>query len=262
MQTATTTPLRRDRRRSSRSDRAAGSAAQNAAVLSWSITFFVIICAARGASALDESWKNLGHTIRESNYTVATRDGRCVTGRVGSFDQDSLTIGFSRLDREDVIRVGDGSSVDDHDPIYSGRSSWSDLQHAAPNQYERIRLDLKNGGSRTCHAFSATGDQAACDGTQVEKAEVSRGYYVRLAPATDWEHHAMRENVPLLAPRTWFNFAFFPRISVLLYDAASAEENAKIECRTEPVTSPASGRCISPTDPKLAKVCAPDPQSR
>jgi hypothetical protein len=127
-----------------------------------------------------------------------------------------------------------------HDPIYSGRSSWFDLQHAEPNKYEHIRLEFKSRLTRNCHTFSASGDQATCDGTQIGKSEVARGYYVRLAPASEWEHHVVRENVPLLAPRLWFNLALFPRITVLLYDAALPEENFKVECRVEGVQPPDS----------------------
>ena len=216
--------------------------------------------AARGESELDKSWSNLGHTIKESSYSAAIRDGRCLTGRIDSFDNDSVTIGRRRIERKDVVRIGDGSSLEDHDLIFSGRSSWSDLQRAEPNKYEHIRIDLRNGGSQNCRAFSAKDDQATCDGVQAEKAEVARGYYVRLAQATEWEHHVMRENVPFLAPRTWFNLAFFPRIAVLLYNAASAEESTKIECPIE--APPADVQCTSPGNPNLPKICVQGPQKR
>jgi hypothetical protein len=183
-----------------------------------------------GASESDKSWKNLSHTIRKADYTVATRDGRRVTGHVESFDQSSVTIKSVRLDRKDVVRVGEGTDTADHDPIYSGRSSWSDLQHAEPNKYEHIRLDLKNRVTRDCHTFGAALEQATCDGTQIGKLEVARGYYVKLAPATEWEHHAAREDVTFLAPRTWFDLTLFSRITVLLYDAVLPEEDFKIKC--------------------------------
>lgn len=198
-----------------------------------------VACATNGASESDESWKNLGRTIKESDYTVATRDGHCVTGHVESFDEKSVTIKSVRLDRKDVIRVGDGTGTADHDPIYSGRSSWADLQHAEPNKYEHIRLHFKSGVTRNYHTFSASVEQATCDGAPTGKLEVARGYYVRLAPTSEWEHHVLRENISLLAPRLWFNLAFFPRITVLLYDAALPEENFKVACvLTAPTVSP------------------------
>ncbi len=194
---------------------------------------FLLACAANGASESDKSWKNLSYTIKESAYTVATRDGRCVTAPIESFDENSVTVKSLRIDRKDVVRIGDGASLADHDPIYSGRSSWADLQHAAPNKYEHIRLDLNSRATRNCHAFSSTEEHATCDGIQIRKLEVARGYYVRLAPASEWEHHVVRENVAFLAPRTWFNFALFPRIAILLYDAALPEENFKVGCRLQ-----------------------------
>lgn len=197
---------------------------------------FLLACSVQGASESDKSWKNLGHTIKESVYTVATRDGRCVTGPIESFDEKSITVKSVRIDRKDVVRVGDEDSAADHDPIYSGRSSWSDVQYAEPNKYEHIRLDLNSRVTRNCRDFSATDDNATCDGIQIGKLEVARGYYVRFAPASQWEHHVAREGVPFLAPRTWFNYVLFPRITVLLYDAALPEENFRVECKVPAAT--------------------------
>jgi len=194
-------------------------------------TLLLLACLAKAESASDESWKNLRHTVKESTYTVAMRDGRCVIGHVESVDNTYITVGSFKLDRQDVLRIGDGTSVADHDPIYSGRSSWVDLQRSEPNKYERIQLELKKSATLSCRNFSANEEEATCDGSRIGKAEVARGYYVRLAPATEWEHHVVRENVPILAPRTWFDFALFPRIKVLLYDQALAQENAKVECK-------------------------------
>jgi len=187
---------------------------------------------AKAESASNKSWKNLGHTIRESSYTAAMRDGRCLTGRIESFNDNVLIIGSSKLGRKDVVRVGDGTSIADHDPIYSGRSSWSDLQHSEPNRLERIQLHLKNGATRKCRNFRAPGggEEATCDGLRIGKSEVSRGYYIRLAPATEWEHYVAREDVLFLAARAWFGYALFPRIKVLLYDATLPEESVKVVC--------------------------------
>lgn len=189
-----------------------------------------LACLLEAESASDKSWKNLGHTIKDSSYTAVMRSGRCVTGHVESFDDNTVTISSSPLDRKDIVRVVDGRSVTDHDPIYSGRSSWSDLEQSRPNKYEHIELEMKNHTTRNCRKFSGTGDEASCDGSPVTKSEVSRGFYVRLAPATEWEHYAVQESVPLFAPRTWFNYAFFPRIKVLLYEEGVPEENVKVAC--------------------------------
>jgi hypothetical protein len=191
----------------------------------------LLTCLAKAESALDRSWRNLGHTIKESSYTVAMRDGRCLTGHIESFDGKYVTVGSSKLERKDVARIGDGTSVADHDPIYSGRSSWSDLRQSEPNEFERIELELKNNVTRKCRSFSASEDEATCDGSRIKKSEVVRGYYIRLAPATEWEHHAAHEGVTFLAPRTWFNHALFPRIKVLLYDEALPDESVKVACQ-------------------------------
>jgi len=188
---------------------------------------------AKAQSAADKSWNNLDHTIKQSSYTVAMRDGRCITGHIQSFDDKYVTLDSLKLDRKNIVRVGDGASVADHDPIYSGRSSWADLQQSEPNKYELVELELKDHSTRKCRKFSATEDEATCGDSRIEKSEVVRGYYVRLAPATEWEHHAVRENVSILAPRTWFDYALFPRIKVLLYDEAVPQENVKISCKAQ-----------------------------
>jgi hypothetical protein len=188
-------------------------------------------CLAKSESASDKSWKNLGHTIKQSSYTVAMRDGRCITGHIESLDDQYVTVNSLKLDRKGIVRVGDGTSLSDHDPIYSGRSSWSDLLQSEPNKYEFVELEMKDRSTRKCRKFSAAEDEAACDGSRISKSEVTRGYYVRLAPATEWEHHAARENVTILAPRTWFDYALFPKIKVLLYDEALPQENVKVSCK-------------------------------
>jgi hypothetical protein len=197
------------------------------------VALLLFACLAKLASASEESWKNLGHTIAESTYTVAMRDGRCVTGHVKSFDDQHVTVGSFKLDRNDVVRVSDGPDVAAHDSIYSGRSSWSDLQRSEPNKYEHIQLELKNGATRKCSNFSATEAEATCDGSRIEKPRVARGYYIRLAPASEWEHYVARENVTFLAPRTWFDLALFPRIKVPLYDEALPQEDSKVECKVQ-----------------------------
>ena len=188
-------------------------------------------CLAKSESASDESWKNLRHTIKQSSYTVAMRDGRCITGRIESLDDKYLTVNSLKLDRESIVRVGDEETLSDHNPVYSGRSSWSDLRQSEPNEYEFVELELKDHSTRKCRKFSAAEEEATCDGSRISKSEVSRGYYVRLAPATEWEQHSAHENVTILAPRTWFHYALFPRIKVPLYDQALSQENAKVGCK-------------------------------
>jgi hypothetical protein len=178
----------------------------------------LLTCLAKAESASDKSWKNLGHAIKQSSCTVAMRDGRCATGHIESFDDKYVTVDSFRLDRKDIVRVGDGTGITDHDPIYSGRSSWSDLQRSEPNKYEPIQLELKNHITRNCGNFSATEEEATCDGSRIGKAEVARGYYIRLAPASEWEHHVARENVTFLAPRMWF-------------DETLPQENVKLACK-------------------------------
>jgi hypothetical protein len=90
---------------------------------------------------------------------------------------------------------------------------------------------LKSHVTRKCRSFTARDEEAICDGARIGKSEVTRGYYVRLAPASEWEHHVAHENVTLLAPRSWFDYALFPRIKVLLYDDALPQENVKITCQ-------------------------------
>lgn len=184
-----------------------------------------------GEALVEKTWKNLGHTNRESIYTAETRDGHCITGRIESIDDRSITISQIKIDRNDVIRVSDGTPVTGRDPIYNAVSSWRELAGSEPNQYEHIELKLKDGSTRNCRKFYSGVDSAACDGGQIAKTEVELGYYVRLAPATEREHYLSREGVLLLDPRSWFNFAFYPRIKVLLYDASVPEQHLNIGCK-------------------------------
>ncbi len=90
---------------------------------------------------------------------------------------------------------------------------------------------MKNDVIRKCRSFSATEEEALCDGSRIGKPEVARGYYIRLEPASEREHYVAHENVTLLAPRAWFDYALFPRIKVLLYDWTLPEESVKVACK-------------------------------
>jgi hypothetical protein len=86
----------------------------------------ILVSLAKAQSPSDRSWKNLSHTFKEASYTVAMRDGRCVTGHIASFDDRYVTVGSSELDRKDVVRIADETSVGEvHGPIYSTASPTS-----------------------------------------------------------------------------------------------------------------------------------------
>jgi small nuclear ribonucleoprotein (snRNP)-like protein len=190
----------------------------------------ILVFSAKAQSISDTSWRNLDHTLNRASVTVARRDGRCLTGKIESFDDKSIVIDNSTVERKDILRVADGISLDAHDSIYSGRSSWWDLRQSRPSHHEHIELGLRNDLTQSCQSIIATEEDAACDGRRIAKSDVVRGYYVRLAPATEWERHLGQENVAYLSPRSWFGYAFFPRIKVLLYDATIAQDNTKIAC--------------------------------
>ena len=63
------------------------------------VALLLTTCLAQAESALDQSWKSPGRTIKGSDYTVAMRDGRCVTGPIRSFDDRYVTVGASKLQR-------------------------------------------------------------------------------------------------------------------------------------------------------------------
>ncbi len=182
----------------------------NRTMFARTVALFLLACSARATSASDESWKNLSYTNKESRYSVALRDGRCVSGLINLYDDRSITLESIRLDRKNVLRVGDGSQLTDHDPIYSGRSSWSDLQASEPNKYEYIATRSETRGDPEVPQVQRDRRGSNVRWLASYKTRSGSRLLFRLAPASEWEQYAARESVPLLAPRTWFNLAFFP----------------------------------------------------
>lgn len=95
-----------------------------------------------------EAWWVLDRITHKRDYTIETRDHKCVTGVITKVTADRLTAkvyswsssGLAHVDRvsfprADVLRVASGRIL-----YYSGRSSWSDV--SSPRLYGRERLEL------------------------------------------------------------------------------------------------------------------------
>jgi hypothetical protein len=110
----------------------------------------------------DASWMNLGHIDRGNTYSVILRNGPCLRGTIRSVNPDMLSLDVpnptskNRADvvaaprlvtvaRLDALQVKDG--LHQFDILYSGRSSWRDVQAAPSHSREYLSITLKSGES-------------------------------------------------------------------------------------------------------------------
>ncbi len=195
--------------------------------------------AASGAQP-DGAWGNLSSVTWRRSYTVLLRDGKRTYGRIVSVSADSVTLRppDSKAQtviqkRSDVLRISDGNQPSDL--IYSGRSSWADIQAIPPLHAEHL-LAVTKSGQRFAGKAGAISDAAiTLDGRTIPKADVSQIYYVRVKPASDSAEYAAQEAFAL-DPEIWPYLLGIPKMLVLLYDSSALEENTPI--RREPPVRP------------------------
>ena len=202
----------------------------------------------------EDGWKNLTKVRHDRGYTVLTRNGSCISGSIAEANDAILKIetvltngrgiplgkvALTAIKRPDVLRVSDNSDVLPHDAVYSGRSSWVDVREAHPYPTsEWLKIVLSDGHERRCKRSEVFDDRINCDANAIPKSEISRLYYVRLEPASSNQLYLSHEGMAWLDARTWFNYALYGRIEVLLYDSRDQEDDALLSCKSRPLATP------------------------
>lgn len=207
-------------------------------------------------SALGQSkdgWKNLMKVRHDRVYTVLTRNGSCISGSIAEANDAILKIetvltngrgiplgkvALTTIKLPNVLRVSDNSDVLPHDAVYSGRSSWVDVREAHPYaKAEWLKIVLNDGHERRCKRSDVLDDRITCDASAIPKSEISRVYYVRLKPASGNQLYLSHEGMAWLDARTWFNYALYGRIEVLLYESRDQEDDALLSCKSRPLAT-------------------------
>jgi len=122
----------------------------------------------------DPAWMNLGHIDRGNTYSVILRNGACLRGTIRSVSADMLSLAVPNLTsknradvftaprlvtvaRLDALQVKDG--LHQFDILYSGRSSWRDVEAAPSHSREYLSIRLKSGESVRGEPVGSTDSQ-------------------------------------------------------------------------------------------------------
>jgi hypothetical protein len=198
-------------------------------------------------SAKDDSWKSLKQVTHRRVYTFEDRERNCVRGQIVKVTEQGIT--FKRwtrtgignttagMDRAKLLRVMDGSYP--HSFLYSGRSSWSDvqvLQGLPPGG--SVELITRDGRRHQGQLADLSENHVTL--RQREKAEriakddISRVYFVRYTPASDRAMYDAQEGF-YFDPELWpYAMHIAPKISVLVYDSSMPEDDAPVACKNNP----------------------------
>jgi hypothetical protein len=200
-----------------------------------------VVAAANGAP--DGGWSNLYAVTHKRGYRFIRKDGGCINGSIQSVSADAVHVlewdwtgrrtNQIALHRGAIVRIVDGGTGA-HDAIFSGRSSWTDVEAAAPGgQFEHLLVVTADGRQHIAKNPVITRVHltiSGADKVDIPKSEIRQVFYVRLKPLTANTEYLGRENAALLAPNLWFGGVFLGTIPVLLYDSSKPEDNSMIRC--------------------------------
>ena len=194
--------------------------------------------------ARSQNWNEL-ETLRR-NYTtpVFSRDGACHIATLQEVTSRSLTILWQepenrqmvarsqQISKQDILSVGNA-----HEVLYSGRSSWRDVQDAKPAHGESLDVTTVTGESYSgsVHAISTTELTLGVRGRKktFEKSNIRTVTYVRQRPYSDSEEYLAQEAAYLMFfwPDTWRRAAGLgPKLHVMLYDSSLPEDDSELKC--------------------------------
>lgn len=191
---------------------------------SWTAAVFPFFAIAFCLSAQTvEQWRNLRQITYSTTYSVVLGDCRCLSGRIERVAADGLVLGVkgsaTHVPASEILRVTEDCRATAHDFVMNTDSSWNYVKAAKPWGPEYLRVTTLDGREHRFKKPTVLEDSLSQDGKTIRKADVRSAYYVRVKPLSDGNKYVVKEDVPLLAPPTWFNYAFSGRIAVFLFDS-------------------------------------------
>jgi len=100
---------------------------------------------------------------------------------------------------------------------------------------EWLKIVLNDGHERRCKRSEVLDDRITCEANAIPKSGISRAYYVRLKPASSNQLYLSHEGMAWLDVSTWFKYAFYGRIEVLLYESSGQEDDVLVSCKSRPL---------------------------
>jgi hypothetical protein len=193
-----------------------------------------------GATKADP-WENLMRVTRHRAYTFVDRESNCVTGQILDVTERSVTIMIpgaksTTIERKNALRVIDGHHL--FDVIYSGKSSWSDVEGLPPKTKEQVRVLTKDGREYEGKLVSTSDAEMTLIQTtgnmKLIKEDIAQVYYVRYKPLSEGAEHSAQEMF-VVDPRLWPHFFnISARFPVLLYDSSIPEDDSPVQCKNKP----------------------------
>jgi hypothetical protein len=180
-----------------------------------------------------KSWEALKHITRKRNYTAVLLDGSCIRGRITKVTDTDVTLKTAKDERslgpQDLLRFSDVWGGP-HDPVFSGRSSWTDVLEAKPVAKEYLLFVTTDGRKRKWKSPVFVDETVSYKGDAISRKDIRYVYYVRVKPITENEEDLQRESATFLAPRLWFGSTLLPTMEVLIYDSSVPENNQPLTC--------------------------------
>jgi hypothetical protein len=167
----------------------------------------------------------------DATLTFVQRNGTCVRGTILKFDTASVTVvPFKQppvtLARNSLLQVNQGNAL-----LFSGRSSWSDVEHTHLYPREALVLTMKSGERIKGNPMKVASDSITLkhrfSTTTFLKSDVSSVDYLRSKPATDGFNLALEEApwALIFYPEFYYRAGGLEgRIPVRLYDVSQPQD--------------------------------------
>jgi hypothetical protein len=182
---------------------------------------------------IDTPWEALQHLPKHHVYTVLNQNGTCVTGAFVSVSEKEFILRRDdqteqHLHRPDIVRISAGETADVHTTVFSGRSSWFDLQALhAPPYYSELLIITTDDRQFRGPLLGASSDQLTLFVDHKEEMRFAKSYVSRVL-LTDLkpEQPGVHRNVLALTKRV-----VSPSMQpVPLYEGNQREDDSPIGC--------------------------------
>ena len=174
------------------------------------------------------AWDGLKHLSKHHVYTILNRDGSCFSGTFVSISDNVIALNQRQFNRPDILRISAGETPDVHTAVYSGRSSWADLEALqSPPYYSSLMVITTDERQFTGPLIGVASDQLTLmvDGKEMRFAKefLARVFLTGKKPA--FEQSGLHWN-PLDLPKKVIS----PMQPIPLYEVTAREDNSKLDC--------------------------------
>ena len=204
----------------------------------------IVLLTSSSLVAQEDPWVELARIARGNYYNFALRDKTCLYGPLKAVSPESIEVDISptapsigpqivKVNRAEVVQVQGPTGI-----LYSGRSSWADVQgvSAAIGLRESLCVALKSGRSVCGKPVAVTDAMLSLKGggaKAIQKADVATVSYVRIKPISAGSAWFAQEAglLALFDPHEWpYILGIGVHMRVLIYSSAMAEDDSSVEC--------------------------------